>query len=273
MLNLIFDIYIVLALLEHLKHFKTKTPMKRNSKKISLTILAIIIVIVATFFAYKNLFGNNDKNTATTNQESTQQSNQDNDKVTDGAKSLLEINANDIVLGDKNAPLTIVEYASLSCQHCSVFYSDGFPKLKEEYIATGKVKFIYRDYPLNQPALTAAMLALCQVKDKVADAEKYHNFIKVLFKTQESWAFSEDFALKLETIAKLDGISSEAFQGCIKNSTLQEQILKSRMTATQELQIQSTPTFFIGDEIVSGYGGYGDLKSVIEKKLSGSSAN
>jgi len=247
--------------------------MNKNSKKISLTILAIIAVIVVIIFASKNLFGNNNKQTTPNQVQTTEQPSNNDNKVADDAKKNLEINDNDIVLGDKNAPLTIVEYASLSCTHCASFYSDGFPKLKEQYIATGKVKFIYRDYPLNQPALTAGILALCQVKDKIADAEKYHNFIKVLFKTQDSWAFSEDFALKLETIAKLDGISANNFQNCITDEKLQEQILKSRMTAAKELQIQSTPTFFIGDEMVSGYGGYGDLKSVIEKKLSESSGN
>jgi protein-disulfide isomerase len=247
--------------------------MNKNSKKISLTILAIIAVIVVIIFASKNLFGNSNKQTLSNQEQTKEQTNNDDNKVAADAKKLLEINNNDIVLGDKNAPLTIVEYASLSCSHCASFYSEGFPKLKEEYIATGKVNFIYRDYPLNQPALTAGILALCQVKDKTADAEKYHNFIKVLFKTQDSWAFAEDFALKLETIAKLDGISSEAFQNCIKDQKLQEQILKSRMAAAKGLQIQSTPTFFIGDEIVNGYGGYGDLKSVIEKKLSESAKN
>lgn len=244
--------------------------MSINSKKISLTILAIIIFAALVVFATKNLLGKNNKSNIndTTQQNSEQSLNQDTNKVSDNGKNLLDINEKDIVLGQKSAPLTIVEYASLSCPHCASFYSDAFPKLKEEYIATGKVKFIYRDYPLNQPALSAALLALCQVKDRNLDGEKYYNFIKVLFKTQDSWAFSEDFLLKLENIAKLDGISSESFQSCIKNQNLQDEILKSRMVAGKDLQIQSTPTFFVGDEVVNGYSGYKDLKNVIEKKLS-----
>jgi protein-disulfide isomerase len=244
--------------------------MSTNSKKVSLTILAIIIFAGLVIFATKNLLGKNSKATTnnTTQQSSEQSLNQETNKVSDDAKNLLNINEKDVVLGEKSAPLTIIEYASLSCPHCAAFYSDGFSKLKEEYIATRKVKFVYRDYPLNQPALSAATLALCQVKDVNLDAEKYHNFIKVLFKTQDSWAFSEDFLLKLENIAKLDGISNAAFQSCIKNQKLQDEILKSRMVAAKDLQIQSTPTFFIGDEIVNGYSGYKDLKNVIEKKLS-----
>ncbi len=247
--------------------------MNRNTKKICLTILAIIAVVALIIFAAQNLFGKDNKKTAPSAEQNKEQSKdsakEEDNKIIEGeAKNLLEIGANDIILGDKNAPLTIIEYASLSCPHCATFYSDAYPKLKEEYIKTGKVKFVYRDFPLNQPALAAGMLALCQVKDKTADAEKYYDFIKVLFKTQESWAFSEEFALKLETIAKLDGMSADKFKNCIKDPKLQESILKSRMAAAKDLQIQSTPTFFVGNEMISGYSGYGDIKSIIEKKLS-----
>ena len=260
--------------------------MKTNIKKISITILAIILFVVLVAFAAQNLLGkdkkvdsspnnsnpnksspNNSSNNSSTNSSVT--SSKSNPEITEAASiKLLEANDQDIVFGDKNAPLTMVEYASLSCPHCATFYNDGFNKLKEEYIKTGKVKFIYRDFPLNQPALFASMLALCQVKDKNSDVEKYYDFIKVLFKTQDSWAFVPDFALKLENIAKLDGISSEKFNSCIKDSSLQESILKARLEAAKTLQIESAPTFFIGNEIVSGYSGYGDLKRVIDKKLS-----
>jgi protein-disulfide isomerase len=249
--------------------------MNRNTKKISLTILALIAVIALIIFAAQNLFSKDSKKTANQNPEQNkEQSKDEENKIIEGeAKNLLEVGDNDIVFGDKNAPITVIEYASLSCPHCATFYSDAYPKLKEEYIKTGKVKFIYRDFPLNQPALVAGMLALCQVKDKNVDAEKYYDFIKVLFKTQESWAFAEDFALKLETIAKLDGISSDRFKSCIKDSKLQDLILKGRMDAEKHLQIQSTPTFFVGNEMVNGYGGYGDIKSIIEKKLSNTTGN
>jgi protein-disulfide isomerase len=250
--------------------------MKKNTQKIFLTTLGIITVIVLIALAINNLFGKDkpksdvstDKPiTHTHNSDSKSEPKSDPKIVGEEAKNLLAIGINDLVLGDRNAPLTIVEYASLSCPHCASFYSDGFSKLKDEYISTGKVKFVYRDFPLNQPALVAGMLALCQVHDKIADVAKYYDFVKVLFKTQESWAFSEDFALKLETIAKLDGVSSDRFSACIKDNKLQDQILKSRLSAAQTLQIQSTPTFFVGSEMISGYGGYGDLKNVIEKKL------
>ncbi|MES2677310.1 MAG: DsbA family protein [Pseudomonadota bacterium] len=241
--------------------------MNKNTKKISLTILAVILAIALIFLAVNNLFGKtNIKSNA--GDEASKNTSIPTPKIAEGeAASLLKILPSDIVIGDKNAPVTIIEYASLSCPHCAVFYSDGFSKLKTEYIATGKVKFAYRDFPLNQPALVAGMLAICQVNDRELDAAKYYDFIKVLFRTQEAWAFGEDFTAKLETLAKLDGMSSEKFNQCIKNKTLQEAVLKARLQATQLLQISSTPTFFINGEIISGYGGYNEIKNVIDKKL------
>ncbi len=250
--------------------------MNRNTKKISLTILAIILVIAVAYFAVNNLLGkktveaNSAENTATTTEASAENSANANSQVSaEAVTNFLKISPNDIVIGDKNAPITIIEYASLSCPHCATFYSEAFAKLKADYIDSGKVKFAYRDFPLNQPALAAGMLALCQVKDPAKDAQKYYNFIKVLFRTQESWAFVEDFSAKLETIAKLDGMSHDKFDECIKNKNLQEKILKHRLEAAQTLQISSTPTFFINGEVLSGYGGYSDIKNVIEKKLNG----
>ena len=240
--------------------------MKTNTKKISLTILAIIAVAALIIFASKNLLG---KNNAKIGDVVAKNATAEKPKIIEGeTANLLKLMPSDVVLGDKNATVTIIEYASLSCPHCATFYSDGFPKLKEEYIKTGKVKFVYRDFPLNQPALVAGVLSLCQVNDRDADAEKYYDFIKVLFRTQESWAFVEDFTAKLGTIAKLDGMSDERFNSCIKNSKLQEDILKRRIAAAQTLQISSTPTFFVNGETLGGYGGYGELKNVIEKKLS-----
>lgn len=252
--------------------------MKRNIKKISIIILAIISAAIVIFFTYKNLSEKLDDQLISSAEEAVAQesgatasepNNTANEEAPQsGVAEVLKITDNDIVLGDKNAPITFIEYASLSCPHCAIFYSDAFPKLKTDYIDSGKIKFVYRDFPLNQPALAAGVLALCQVKDANRDAEKYYNFIKVLLRTQESWAFVQDFSEKLKTIAKLDGISNDKFASCMENKDLQERILKNRLQAAQVLQISSTPTFFVNGEVVNGYNGYSDLKNVIEAKLS-----
>jgi protein-disulfide isomerase len=175
----------------------------------------------------------------------------------------LDIQSDDIVYGDKTAPVVMIEYASLSCPHCSTFYREAFEKLKEEYIDSKKVQFVYRDFPLNQPALSAGMLAVCHSKNP----EDYYGFVKVLFKTQDSWAFDSKYLEKLEGIAKLESISSEGFKRCMENKELQSKILNARIVAAKSLHIQSTPTFFINGEASEGYVDYLTLKKIIDKKL------
>lgn len=182
---------------------------------------------------------------------------------------VLKINSFDVVFGEKTAPVTIIEYASLSCPHCASFTRESFEKLKTEFIDTGKAKFIFRNFPLNQPALVAAMFAHCQAQDHKGELpEKYYFTIKALMKTQDSWAFDEKFSEKLESIAKLDGMSSERFSSCINDKKLQEKILADRMDAAKVLQLKSTPSFFVNGEISEGYIDYQTIKKLVEAKLS-----
>lgn len=182
---------------------------------------------------------------------------------------LLKVLPTDYVLGNKDASVLVIEYASLSCPHCADFARDAFEKLKAEYIETGKVKYVYRDFPLNQPALTAAMLAECQAADNKEHAdEKYFATIKALFKTQDTWAFDDKFAEKLMAIAQLDGMSADRFQKCISDKKLQDKILHARIEAGKSLQLRSTPSFFINGEISEGFVDYKTLKKVIDAKLS-----
>ncbi|MFT6077643.1 MAG: protein-disulfide isomerase [Rickettsiales bacterium] len=248
--------------------------MKKNTKKLSLIILAIILTTAVIFLGIDNFFDKNKVPNSTKNKISSSTSITQNNQESKTSKSanneaaeLLKISQNDIVLGDKNAPVLVVEYASLSCPHCASFYKDGFEQFKKEYIDTGKAALIYRDFPLNKPAFDASLLALCQTQNKSKDSTQYYNFIKALFLTQESWAFTEEFSSKLETIAKLDGINNEEFKKCMQNEKLQNQILGHRLKASQVLKISSTPTFFINGEMLNGYGGYGDIKRAIEEKL------
>ncbi len=181
---------------------------------------------------------------------------------------LLKILPNDYVIGDSDAKVLIIEYASLSCPHCAVFYREAYEKIKEDYISKGKVKFIYRDFPLNQQALTAGTIAECIAKDSKENAtEKYHETIKILFKTQDSWAFDPKYDEKLEAIMKLDGMGQERFKSCINDKKLQDKILAKRMDASNSLQIRSTPTFFVNGEISEGYIDYLTLQKLIEKNL------
>jgi protein-disulfide isomerase len=181
---------------------------------------------------------------------------------------LLKLLPNELFLGDKNAPILLIEYASLSCPHCADFSREAFDKLKTEYIDAGKLKFVFRHFPLNQPALVASMLAECKAIDHPEQAsEKYFSTLKVLFKTQDTWAFDEKFSEKLSAIAQLDGMSADRFQKCTSDKSLQEKILRERMEAGKSLQLRSTPSFFIDGEIVEGFVDYKALKKIIDAKL------
>ena len=181
---------------------------------------------------------------------------------------LMKTQPNDYVLGSQNAKVTIIEYASLSCPHCAVFYLEAFDRINENYIKTGKAKFIFRDFPLNQQALIAGTIAECIAKDNKENAsEKYHETLKILFKTQDSWAFDQKYTEKLEAIMKLDGMGQERFNACVNNKDLQNKILNKRMDATNSLQIRSTPTFYINGEMSEGYVDYLTLEKLIEKNL------
>lgn len=158
--------------------------------------------------------------------------------------SALNAKDTDIALGDEKAPVTIVEYASLSCPHCAKFHTETLPVLKEKYIDTGKVRFIFRNFPLNAPALRGAMLTHCVPK---GDA---HTFLKVLFEQQSTWAFDKDFTELLGKIARLGGVSHEDFAACMKNEALENQLLALKKEAIEKLQVHSTPTFFINGQKV-----------------------
>jgi protein-disulfide isomerase len=162
----------------------------------------------------------------------------------------------------------MIEYASLSCPHCAYFVRESFEKIKAEYIDTGKVAFVFRNFPLNQPALMGAMIVNCYANDDAENkASRYYSSVKVLFRAQDSWAFDEKFAEKLEAVIKLEGMSSERFKKCTESKSLQDKILNARMEVAKTLQIKSTPTFFVNGEISEGYIDYKTLKDLIEKNL------
>ena len=254
--------------------------MKKNTtKQIAIAAAAFLVTAFAGFVIYNYEHKTSLKHDEESAVEAPAQHAQDsvNAAVNADAEALaearqnseiLKISADDFVLGDKNAPVTMIEYASLSCPHCASFTRESFEKLKVEFIDTGKVKFAFRSFPLNQAALTAAMFASCQAAANKAELpDRYYATIKALFKTQDSWAFDEKFSDKLEAIAGLDGMSSEKFKSCVTNKSLQEKMLKARMEVAKVLQIKSAPSFFVNGEISEGYVDYVTLKKLIEKKL------
>ncbi len=151
----------------------------------------------------------------------------------------LAVTGQDRVLGKPDAPITIIEYASLSCPHCAHFATEVLPKLREKWITPGKVKLVLRAYPLDEPALRAEMVARC------APAERYFPLVETLFETQDKWVVAKDWHAALERIALLGGIGKKEFDTCLGDKALEDQVAQSRLTAAQQLDVNSTPTFFI----------------------------
>lgn len=155
----------------------------------------------------------------------------------------------DITIGKKNAPVTLVEYASLSCPHCAHFYNDILPEFSAKYIDTGKVRLVYRHYPLNAPALKAATLVEC------ADKDRQHDFLTVLFKMQDKWAYVPTYMDSLANIAALGGIGKERFDACMNDKSIEKTIVSGEQEASTVYKVNSTPTFFV---VGSGAAGTSD---------------
>lgn len=174
---------------------------------------------------------------------------------------LMGILEGDHVLGNPEAPIRVIEYASLSCTHCASFHTETFPLLEEKYIKTGKITFIFRHFPFNEPALRGAVLAEC------AGEEKFWTYLKVMFKSQEKWAFSENFLNDLRTLANVGGLGAEKFDACLKDKKMEERIVAGVTWAADRLKVQSTPTLFVADEMVQGFRNIDALSAIIDKKL------
>lgn len=162
------------------------------------------------------------------------------------AASLLAVNSDDRVLGKPDAPITIIEYASLSCPHCAHFELEVLPKLEKKWIDTGKAKLVLRDFPLDAPALEAAVVARC------APPERFYPLVQTLFGSQEKWVLAKDQKAALEKVVRLAGMGKQEFEACLSNKALSDKVAESRLVAAQQLGVDSTPTFFVNGTKLEG---------------------
>ena len=163
----------------------------------------------------------------------------------------------DRVIGDPAAPITIIEYASLTCPHCASFHADTLPKLEKDWIETGKAKLIYRDYPLDRYAASASMIARC------APTEKYFTFLNAFFAQQKTWSRADNPVKVLTQLAGLGGMSKEDVDACLANEALQDGILQMRLEGQMEYDINSTPSFVIDGKKVANLP-YEDINELLE---------
>jgi len=178
--------------------------------------------------------------------------------------SILNITEDDFVIGNIEAPITIIEYASMSCSHCASFHNDTLPELKKEYIDTGKVKFVFRDFPYNFPALLGSMVMRC-----IPDDVRY-NYMNALYKLQKQWVLNENVKTtqELYKIMQSGGMKKEDFDACLNNKDLENKIIQEIIDAQEELQIKNTPSFLINGNLVAGNKSIKEFRQIIDKILS-----
>ncbi len=167
----------------------------------------------------------------------------------------------DMAQGDEKAPITIIEYASMTCPHCAAFHATTYPELKKRYIDTGKVRFIFREFPLDQLALAGFLLARC------AGPDKYFPMIDTLFQQQKEWVIQKPLG-PLMAIAKQAGMSETAFNECLQNQKLIDGIEDVRQRA-MKLKVESTPSFFINGKPLRGAFSIEDFEKAITPLLKG----
>jgi len=171
----------------------------------------------------------------------------------------------DMAIGDDKAPVTVIEYASMTCPHCAHFQETTFPELKKRYIDTGKVRYIFREFPLDSLAAAAFMLARCAGKD---DKDRYFALIDTLFRQQRQWAVEKPIP-PLLAIAKQAGFTEQTFNACLANQQMLEGIESIRQRAIKQFKVQSTPTFFINGSSHPGALSIDDMAKVIDTYLKG----
>ncbi len=151
----------------------------------------------------------------------------------------------DMALGDPDAPVTVIEYASVTCPHCATFHSDIFPEVKENYIETGKVRFIFREFPTAPANLSVAgsMLARCAAEKRGDDA--YFVILNALFQSQRTWIYGESPRDELLKIASQAGMSADDFDACVKRQELLDLINENIKEGSERYGINSTPSFVV----------------------------
>ena len=167
----------------------------------------------------------------------------------------------EMALGAQDAPVTVVEYASMTCPHCATFHATTLPELKTKYIDTGKVRMIFREFPFDPRAEAAFMLARCS-------KDNYFPMIDVLFRQQEGWAAVQNARDALLQIAKLAGFSQESFEACLTDQKLLEDVRSVRERGAKEFGVDSTPTFFINGNRYPGALSIAEMSAIIDPLLS-----
>jgi protein-disulfide isomerase len=165
----------------------------------------------------------------------------------------------DHILGKADAPVTILEYASLTCPHCAAFHSDTLPQVKSEWIDTGRARLVFRHYPLDQLALRAAAAANC------VQGDAFFGFMDVLFQNQDKWARSDDPLAAVGQYAALAGLDKATYEKCVNDEAALDRIIEKQTDGRDRYNVTSTPTFVVNGTPVAGNRPYDEFKSILEE--------
>ena len=188
---------------------------------------------------------------------------QEAERTVDVDKLMAKGPLDEMALGSEDAPVTIVEYASMTCSHCADFHENTFPALKEKYIDTGKVRFVLREFPLDPLAAAGFMLARCRPSDQ------YFTMVDLLFDKQRQWAYAQDPVTALLNIAKQAGFTQESFEECLTNQELLDAVNEVKDQGAKDFGVSSTPTFFINGRMLRGARGIDEFSEAIDPELNG----
>ena len=164
-------------------------------------------------------------------------------------------------IGNESAKIEMIEFASLTCGHCAKFHNEVFPKIKKEFIDKGIVSFIYKDFPLDKFALKASVIARCSGNDR------FFSFLKVLYNKQKDWTRTQDPFKSLLKIAKLGGLKNDEIKVCVGNKSIEDGILKQRLSSSKKFDITATPTIYFNGQKYDGDLSYEALKLKIDSLL------
>ena len=167
------------------------------------------------------------------------------------------------VLGKATAPVTVVEYASATCSHCADFYAKVMPEIEKKYIDTGKVRFIFHNFPLDGLSLKASSLANCM------PAKDYYPFIKIIFNNAKAWLGSEKPEATLLQYAQMMGLDGDKAKSCVEDTKILDALVAARAAAGDKYEIKATPTFIIndGEDRIVGAVTFEEFSAKIDKAL------
>jgi protein-disulfide isomerase len=225
-------------------------------RKLLITGVVVIAAGVAGFLGWQHY-----AMTTPAQAQSSAQATPDPDAGTDSKPfdvPLAKAQPDDLVIGDANAPITMIEYSSLSCPHCARFQKDVMPRIKADFIDKGKVKLVMRDFPLNKPALQGAMMVHCLSPVRAFAMED------LLFKTQDQWLM-EDATEPLAAIAANAGMDRKTFDACLADKNGEAKVVATRKAGEDAFGINATPTFIINGIKLEGEQTYDDLKALFTK--------